>query len=115
MTTQPQTVAAQPVETPSENLLEVNDLQVHFPIKRGLVFQRQVAAVKAVDGVSFSIGPGETLGLVGESGSGKTTIGKAIVRLLKATGGSIEFDGGREPPSRRQAPTAGGGLPRRHS
>lgn len=75
------------------NLLTVRDLRVHFPIKRGIVFQRQVAAVKAVDGVSFSIKPGETLGLVGESGSGKTTIGKAIVRLVKATGGSIEFDG----------------------
>lgn len=76
-----------------EPLLKVTDLRVHFPIKRGLVFQRQVAAVKAVDGVSFSIRPGETLGLVGESGSGKTTIGKAIVRLVNATGGSIEFDG----------------------
>ena len=75
------------------NLLEVKDLRVHFPIKRGLIFQRQVAAVKAVDGVSFSIKPGETLGLVGESGSGKTTIGKAVVRLVKATGGSIRFDG----------------------
>ncbi len=74
-------------------LLDVRDLQVHFPIKRGLVFQRQVAAVKAVDGVSFSIKPGETLGLVGESGSGKTTIGRAIIRLLKATSGTIEFDG----------------------
>ena len=74
-------------------LLDVRDLQVHFPIKRGLVFQRQVAAVKAVDGVSFSIKPGETLGLVGESGSGKTTIGRAIIRLLKATAGTIDFDG----------------------
>ena len=75
------------------NLLEVKDLRVHFPIKRGLVFARQVASVKAVDGVSFSIKPGETLGLVGESGSGKTTIGKAIVKLVQATGGSIKFDG----------------------
>ncbi len=71
----------------------MRDLRVHFPIKRGLIFQRQVAAVKAVDGVSFSIRPGETLGLVGESGSGKTTIGKAIVRLVQSTGGNIEFDG----------------------
>lgn len=75
------------------DLLRVSDLKVHFPIKRGLLFQRQVATVKAVDGVSFSIKPGETLGLVGESGSGKTTIGKAIVRLVRATGGAIEFDG----------------------
>lgn len=80
-------------EPDKSNLLEVNDLRVHFPIKRGLVFQRQVAAVKAVDGVSFSIKPGETLGLVGESGSGKTTIGKAIVKLVEATSGSIVFDG----------------------
>lgn len=93
MTSQLQATASSSVGAPRENLLSVRDLQVHFPIKRGLVFQRQVAAVKAVDGLSFSIAPGETLGLVGESGSGKTTVGKAIVRLLKATGGSIEFNG----------------------
>lgn len=75
------------------DLLNVTDLRVHFPVKRGLLFQRQVAAVKAVDGVSFTIKPGETLGLVGESGSGKTTIGRAIVRLINATSGSIQFDG----------------------
>lgn len=75
------------------DLLSVRNLKVHFPIKRGLLFQRQVAAVKAVDDVTFSIKPGETLGLVGESGSGKTTIGKAIIRLVKATGGAIEFSG----------------------
>lgn len=93
MTSQPQASPTSVAEAPRAELLTVKDLQVYFPIKRGLVFQRQVAAVKAVDGVSFSIAPGETLGLVGESGSGKTTIGKAIVRLLKATGGSIEFNG----------------------
>jgi oligopeptide transport system ATP-binding protein len=88
--------AQQPVSAPAAStpdLLNVRDLKVHFPIKRGIVIQRQVASVKAVDGVSFAIKPGETLGLVGESGSGKTTIGKAIVRLVRATDGSIHFDG----------------------
>ncbi len=93
MTSQVQTVAASSPASGADDLLTVRDLQVHFPIKRGLIFQRQVAAVKAVDGVSFSIKPGETLGLVGESGSGKTTIGKAIIQLVKATGGSIKFNG----------------------
>ncbi len=76
-----------------EHVLEVRDLSVHFPITRGFLFQRQVGAVKAVDGVSFSIDKGETLGLVGESGSGKTTIGRAIMRLAEATSGEILFEG----------------------
>src|SRR5439155_8288862 len=74
------------------SLLEVENLKVHFPVKHG-VFSRVRAYVKAVDDVSFSIEPGETLGLVGESGCGKTTLGRAIVRLTEPTGGSILFEG----------------------
>ncbi|MDG0868108.1 ABC transporter ATP-binding protein [Candidatus Lucifugimonas marina] len=74
-------------------LLSVRDLQVHFPLKRGFIVQREVARVKAVDGVSFDIYPGETLGLVGESGSGKTTAAKAVVQLNKPGNGSVKFEG----------------------
>ena len=74
------------------NLLEVKNLKVHFPVKHGL-FSRVRAHVKAVDDVSLSIKPGETLGLVGESGCGKTTLGRAIVRLLEPTSGSVMLDG----------------------
>jgi len=76
----------------TDPLLEIRDLKMHFPVKGG-VFSRQVAAVKAVDGVSLDIGRGETLGLVGESGCGKSTLGKSIVRLIDPTAGSIKFDG----------------------
>lgn len=72
-------------------LVRVEDLKVHFPIYKG-VFRRQVGSVKAVDGISFDINKGETLGLVGESGSGKTTTGRAIVQLYKPTAGHIYFD-----------------------
>ncbi len=74
------------------NLLEVQNLKVHFPIQHGL-FTRERAVVKAVDGVSLSLAAGETLGLVGESGCGKTTLGRAIMRLIAPTSGSIRFDG----------------------
>ncbi len=73
-------------------LLQVTDLIKHFPIYRGLL-QRQAAAVKAVDGVTFDIQPGETFGLVGESGCGKSTTGRTILRLYEPTAGSVIFDG----------------------
>src|SRR5256714_14099842 len=77
----------------ASELLVVEDLKKHFPITRGIIFQRQVAAVKAVDGVSFSVNKGETLGVVGESGCGKSTMARCVMRLLDPTGGKITFDG----------------------
>ena len=74
-------------------LLEVEDLAVWFPITEGIVLERHIGDVRAVDGVSFSVRRGETLGLVGESGCGKSTTGRAIVRLYKPTRGAIRFDG----------------------
>ena len=74
------------------NLLEVQNLKVHFPVKRGMFGGAQLF-VQAVDDVSFSIAPGETLGLVGESGCGKTTLGRAIVRLVEPTAGRVLFEG----------------------
>jgi oligopeptide transport system ATP-binding protein len=74
-------------------LLQVRDLHKHFPIRSGLLFERTVDAFRAVDGVSFDIAEGETLGLVGESGSGKSTTGYCILQLLKPTSGSIRFLG----------------------
>jgi peptide/nickel transport system ATP-binding protein len=78
---------------PGETLLEVRDLRKHFPVKSGIVFKRRVAAVKAVDGISFSVRKGETLGLVGESGCGKTTTGRMVMKLLEPTSGTIIFEG----------------------
>jgi len=76
----------------SKTLLDIRDLKMHFPLTRGIVMQRVVGHVRAVDGISFSIERGQTLGLVGESGSGKTTIGRTIIRLYKPTAGQILFD-----------------------
>ena len=73
-------------------VLEVTDLKKHFPVKEG-VLRRTVGQVYAVDGISFAIGVGETLGLVGESGCGKTTAGRAVLRLIEPTSGTIQVGG----------------------
>jgi oligopeptide/dipeptide ABC transporter ATP-binding protein len=74
-------------------LLVVDGLKKHFPIRHGILFQRQIGAVKAVDGISFSVAAGETLGLVGESGCGKSTAGRSIAKLLDPSDGSVRFQG----------------------
>jgi oligopeptide transport system ATP-binding protein len=76
-----------------QTLLSVKNLKMHFPITQGIILQRQVGSVKAVDDISFNIQQGETLGLVGESGCGKSTTGRAILQLYKPTAGSVEFNG----------------------
>ncbi len=76
-----------------EKLLDVQGLEMHFPITRGIIFQRQVGAIKAVDGVNFALYRGETLGLVGESGCGKSTTGRAILQLHRPTAGHVVFEG----------------------
>ncbi len=80
------------IATPTDTLISVRDLKVHFPVKGGIL-QRTRGYVKAVNGVSFDVPRGKTVGLVGESGSGKTTIGRAIARLVPITEGSIRYDG----------------------
>jgi oligopeptide/dipeptide ABC transporter ATP-binding protein len=77
----------------SDTLVEIRDLKKHFPVMQGVIFQKPIGWVKAVDGVSYSIGTGETLGLVGESGCGKTTTSKLLLMLEKPTSGSIIFRG----------------------
>lgn len=79
--------------TSAAPLLRVSDLKVHFPVHDGVLIRRRTGAVKAVDGVSFDVLKGETLGLVGESGCGKSTTGLAILRMTPLTGGKIEFEG----------------------
>src|SRR5437867_7376165 len=76
-----------------KNLLTVQALKMRFPLTQGIIFQRQVGAVRAVDGIDFYVERGETLGLVGESGCGKSTTGRAILQLYKPTSGSVKFDG----------------------
>ena len=76
-----------------DTLLSVRDLKMHFPITKGIIFQKQVGAIKAVDGINFDLYRGETLGLVGESGCGKSTTGRAILQLYRPTGGEVVFEG----------------------
>jgi oligopeptide transport system ATP-binding protein len=76
-----------------DNILSVRDLKVHFPVHKGVIVQKQVATVHAVDGISFDLRRGETLGLVGESGCGKSTTGLAVLRMLQPTAGQIIFEG----------------------
>lgn len=85
--------ATKSYEQGKEVLLEVTNLKKYFPIKSGILFQREVAAVKAVDGVSFKVYKGETLGLVGESGCGKSTTGRTILQLYRPTSGSVKYMG----------------------
>src|SRR5437868_3435523 len=81
------------VETASDILINVQGLRMYFPVTAGLIFQRKIADVKAVDGINFEVKKGETLGLVGESGCGKSTAGRAILQLYKPTAGKVIFKG----------------------
>jgi oligopeptide/dipeptide ABC transporter ATP-binding protein len=85
--------APSPGAGPGEPLVQVRDLVKHFPMTQGIVFQRKIGAVQAVDGVSFDVNRGETLGIVGETGCGKSTTARLIMRLLDATSGEVRFDG----------------------
>ncbi len=86
-------VAYQSTVKSGETLVEVKDLQMYFPVNAGLFIQRKVADVRAVDGLTFHVKKGESLGLVGESGCGKSTTGRALIQLYRPTGGSVNFGG----------------------
>jgi ABC-type oligopeptide transport system ATPase subunit len=79
--------------SPAKPLMEVKDLEKHFPLTRGIVLARRAGAVKAVDGVSFDVRRGETLGIVGETGCGKSTTARMMMRLLEPTAGTVRFEG----------------------
>jgi len=93
MALEPQASGSAAASSSARTLLSVKNLKMHFPITQGIILQRQVGSVKAVDDISFDIKEGETLGLVGESGCGKSTTGRAILQLYKPTAGTVEFDG----------------------
>jgi oligopeptide/dipeptide ABC transporter ATP-binding protein len=93
VTVAPSTESYAPIALRDDALLQVRDLKKYFPITQGIVFQRQVGAVQAVDGISFDVGERETLGVVGESGCGKSTAGRTITKLLEPTSGQIIFNG----------------------
>ena len=90
---EPETAPGSEAAPPAAPLLRTERLKVHFPITEGIIFQRRIGAVRAVDGVSLDVHRGETLGLVGESGCGKSTFARAVIRLVDPTDGRIEFDG----------------------
>jgi oligopeptide transport system ATP-binding protein len=83
----------EPQTSSPQTLVRIENLRVHFPILRGLVVQKQIGSVKAVDGLDFEVRKGETLGLVGESGCGKSTAGRAILQLIRPTAGHVHFEG----------------------
>jgi oligopeptide transport system ATP-binding protein len=85
--------AVDPQRNGNEALVQVRELKKYFPITSGIIFQREIGAIQAVDGVTFDIYRGETLGLVGESGCGKTTAGRTILQLYRPTGGHVIFEG----------------------
>ncbi|BFV57487.1 dipeptide ABC transporter ATP-binding protein [Kitasatospora sp. CMC57] len=91
--TEPEEVVFRHKVSKGEPILEVRDLVKHFPLTKGVVFRKHVGAVKAVDGVSFDLMQGETLGIVGESGCGKSTLAKVLMNLEPATGGSVRYKG----------------------
>jgi peptide/nickel transport system ATP-binding protein/oligopeptide transport system ATP-binding protein len=93
MTTQEQSNTPSAADGTGENLVEVRDLVKHFPISKGIIFQKQVGAVRAVDGLTFDVKRGEALGIVGETGCGKSTTARLMNRLLDPTSGSIKING----------------------